>query len=158
MTTQIDLDKLERVARAATPGPWEANQEFANRWRVDEVPAQYHPLAAIYGHGDYASLQGNADYIAAANPAVVLEIVRRLRAAEADAKRYQWLRDEGCNVQLDASMPVQMCLSKDGRRLATPNPPKRWTDNPNAPWRIETKANIDAMVDAAIAAQGASHD
>lgn len=80
----LDLDKLEQVARDATPGPWVATKEFANRWGVSPSPEDYYPVASVYGQGDLANIEANAAYISAANPAVVLEIVRRLRAAEAE--------------------------------------------------------------------------
>lgn len=80
----LDLDNLEQVAQDATPGPWVATKEFANRWGVSPSPEDYYPVASVYGQGDLAKIEANAAYIAAANPAVVLELVRRLRAAEAE--------------------------------------------------------------------------
>ena len=83
MTTQIDLDKLEQVARAATQDGWELKylgskiglrvrsgyQAFIN---IDRC----HPELA-------AEAKASAEFFYAANPAIVLELVRRLRAAEA---------------------------------------------------------------------------
>jgi hypothetical protein len=62
----FDVDDLEAKARAAmtsSPGPWYAR---------DEANADPGPRGDVARH------------IAAANPAVVLELLRRLRAAEAE--------------------------------------------------------------------------
>lgn len=70
----VDLDKLEQLARAATPGPWEAR-------------GGTHQVVAGQGEGRdgvvaTAREYSDVDFIAAANPAAVLELVQRLRAAE----------------------------------------------------------------------------
>lgn len=58
----MDLDKLEELARAATPERWVF--EIGNRSKSE--PRQIR----------------DADFISAASPAVVLELLARLRAAE----------------------------------------------------------------------------
>ena len=84
-TPTIDLDKLERMAKAATPGKW--------TWR--QVGSFSTPGCAIFwpdtskGGVHYrrldsggGMLEADANFIAAANPPAVLELVRRLREAE----------------------------------------------------------------------------
>jgi hypothetical protein len=75
----IDLDELEQLARAATPGPWDGTISTS---RVRYLG----PRQDTVEHGDYIAScthAPDAEFIAAANPAVVLELVRRLRAAVA---------------------------------------------------------------------------
>lgn len=91
----LDLDKLEAAARAATPGPWEWDGR-----RVDpddgyvHIPECSYIVGLISLAGHYEGYQEDCDFIAATSPDVVLELVRRLRAAEANEARYQYLRDE----------------------------------------------------------------
>ncbi|XSC46269.1 ead/Ea22-like family protein [Bradyrhizobium sp. RDT10] len=81
---EIDIDALEIAAHAATPGPWVAERNdnptefwFASGY-LDVGPAI---IGVEYGKLGAPEL-ANAAYIAAANPAVVLELVERLKAAE----------------------------------------------------------------------------
>ena len=125
----IDLDKLEAAAKAATSGPWVATKEYANRWGVSPSPTDIYPVASVYGHGDLTKIEADATYIAATNPAAVLELIRRLRDAEVDAKRYRYLRNED-------AWPTEIYESIGyGKR-----------------------EDFDIAVDDAIATQGASHD
>ena len=71
----LDLDKLEQLARAATPGPWVATGGIVYYKRGDFVCAEIadtrsspHPLP-------------NAAYASAAGPDVVLALIAELRAA-----------------------------------------------------------------------------
>jgi hypothetical protein len=76
--TALDLTSLKELAQAATPGPWEPVQ-FDDLYVVgNNKPA---------GEGRYcvaANIRSAADaaLIAAANPAVVLELIARLERAE----------------------------------------------------------------------------
>lgn len=79
----IDLDELEAKAKAATP---------------------YTDIADVMGAacmgGDVwlDSEKGVTEFASAANPAVMLELVRRLRAAEARALRHcETCIDQGCS-------------------------------------------------------------
>lgn len=91
----IDIDKLERKAKAATPGPWSkfdknsviavlraASDRPVINWTGfdrDGTPRKVH--------------RANAAYISAANPAAVLELigeVRRLRAELAAAQAHKF--------------------------------------------------------------------
>lgn len=89
-----DLDELERLAKAATKGPWRTHMLFSQGERPD---------VAICGDGttvvaadgfpwhrapwrDYAAVTNDAAYIAAANPAVILELVAELRRLRGDLR------------------------------------------------------------------------
>ncbi|MFJ4173374.1 ead/Ea22-like family protein [Microbacterium sp. NPDC089696] len=90
MPERIDLDPLEAKAKAATPGPWmldgmgedepEINY-WAHRFIGTAEPNESgsHEVVATSedGHGP------NAEYIAAAHPAVILALVSELRTARA---------------------------------------------------------------------------
>src|SRR5690606_33829547 len=86
----LDLDDLERKARAASPGPW---------WRCTCCSMLYRHDGETDGARDYiAEARGlknrsaaNADYIAAMNPAVALELIERVRRAEARASAWKRL-------------------------------------------------------------------
>lgn len=73
----VDLDKLEAVAKAATPGPWrvDPNQHGIVRFN-DDVTTGF-----MIGRAQ------NATYVALANPAAILELVERVRKAEVEAAR-----------------------------------------------------------------------
>lgn len=92
----FDLGAIEQAALAATQGPWRYSLD-----KDDGVHVRHEyiwgPKPSISGakNGDYFSK--DMQFIAAANPAVVLELVRRLRAAEqrlanaeAVPERRQW--------------------------------------------------------------------
>jgi hypothetical protein len=85
----IDIDKLEAVAWAATPGPWVADSKMPIF--VESVTDTRSLYDCVNGReigrtGAFCANAGdnpkNAAFIAAANPAVILELVRRLKAAE----------------------------------------------------------------------------
>ena len=82
----VDIEKLEALAKAATPGPW--------NWRYDVLPwLQYHKPCVFAGKHDIplASLnigawkgEKNADYIVAACNAVP-ELIKMYREADDEA-------------------------------------------------------------------------
>ncbi|MGZ5077009.1 MAG: hypothetical protein ACXV9R_10335 [Methylobacter sp.] len=79
MSTEIDLDNLLVLAKAATHGPWTSSESIGQKghgfcaqvWKSNGDSLVYH---------EDISPQATADveFIAAANPAVVEELVRRL--------------------------------------------------------------------------------
>lgn len=81
MTT--NLDHLESLARAATPGPWEA--AYDGLVLEYEVRDYHDNLCAKV---DFGNVEANAAYIAAANPQIVLELIAELRQTRAER---EWL-------------------------------------------------------------------
>lgn len=66
-----DVAELKRLAEAATPGPWKAS--FT---KFSDVTAENGALIAKCARLDSLTrLEANARYIAAANPAVILELL-----------------------------------------------------------------------------------
>ena len=102
----IDLDELEKLAKAATPGPWEVhNTDDAacmNTFyitenggtdedldcRTGEVPHHKEIIAITLLQdprvADHENFEDNAYYIAASNPQTVLSLIERVRLAEAE--------------------------------------------------------------------------
>lgn len=93
-TPNLDIDALERLARAATPGPWE---HYRNKLRpnfggmINEVqPSTARSREAIVqwsgfdnGHRSEKKHAANAAFIAAANPQTMLALCAALRAERA---------------------------------------------------------------------------
>lgn len=73
-----DLDKLEALARAATPGEWIADGvdiRTCDGWMIGQ---------AWFGREQSTKDDlCNAAYIATANPAAILALIKRVRVAEA---------------------------------------------------------------------------
>ena len=78
---QIDLDELERLAKEATPGPWTVQTGCS--WRRIGANGDGDVLRPVRhqhdGWPDLAAPHGNLEYIAAANPAIILELIRMAR-------------------------------------------------------------------------------
>jgi hypothetical protein len=95
----LDIDHLEKLAKDATPGPWQNDQPtWAQPWEVG-IPGSVNGRNTIctldvrYGNTpdapkaidiDYRQVILDAKYIAAFNPSTALKLIseiRRLRAA-----------------------------------------------------------------------------
>lgn len=75
--TQLDLDELERVARAATPGEW---KQLGAKVVVEPYRTiQCFGVIRRGPDGTNASLSEDAAYIASFNPSVALELIRLAR-------------------------------------------------------------------------------
>lgn len=111
--TDAELSELERLAKEATPGPWPQGKE-------DKEFVLYNGTficgcnSAIMRNGDVIDGKTNARYIAAANPAAILELIAELRQTR---KERDWLAitlAEHCNEQASsvydaASQHCTMC-------------------------------------------------
>ena len=90
---EIDLNELERLANAATPGPWIAcgpsfgasSPKYLNDVVVDNPEDDENDGNQVCRPpvGLEDAVSADMEFIGAANPAIMLELVRRLRAAEA---------------------------------------------------------------------------
>lgn len=92
---EIDLKAIEAAAeRASYEGP--------GRYRPRNVPPHPDPIGAFHDQ---------------ATPTAVLVLIRRLRAAEADAKRYQWLkRNEPAFLQAEIDQEIDFLIRDEERR------------------------------------------
>lgn len=86
-----DLGELERLARAATPGEWRWDGDDRERGNLrapsrDTGPIQEYVLRAEHDYhrdrDEIDALDGDAAFIAAANPAAILALISRLRGYE----------------------------------------------------------------------------
>ncbi|THF58049.1 hypothetical protein [Pseudothauera rhizosphaerae] len=103
-----ELLDLERLALDATPGPWIAcgphygapHPQYFDAVVLDEAKDGGQGIAlAPDGMGESGS--PDMAFIAAANPVVVLDLIRRLRAAEAAAGRAKKFADERDKARLE---------------------------------------------------------
>ena len=88
--TDEQLDHLEAIAKAATPGPWidieEDDKNFGwgihyttTQDRLDKLRAGIARIETDFNPPVEKEQKANAAYIAAANPAVVLELIAEIR-------------------------------------------------------------------------------
>jgi len=98
----IDLDDIEAKAKAATPGPWKDSGGLVN---------------AAESAVAYEVMPPDRAYIAAVNPAVMLEILHRLRATE-EALRLSYValehfRDCGLAWDNERNRPTLLSEEQD---------------------------------------------
>lgn len=83
----VDLSALRKAAEAATRGTWDAQVMGSEGYRV-LAPNPDSPVrrivVAIVGHEKWETDRANAEYIAAAGPEVVLELLDRLEQHEGE--------------------------------------------------------------------------
>lgn len=78
----MDIDRTYQKAKAATPGPWWSTTGGA--WDADGNPVTQASIETAEGcltwddHGGEVFRPEDAEYIAAVNPAVVIELVEEL--------------------------------------------------------------------------------
>ena len=124
-----DLKELERLARAATPGPWTYD---GDTWEISAPSRKGRAEIATIETGwrdpMESEQQANIAYILAANPAAILSLIAELEQTKKDADRYRWLTADHADAEMRD-------LAEDtGIRL-------RWIG----------KGSADAAIDAAIA-------
>ncbi|KAM9863123.1 hypothetical protein ACI1US_01008 [Leucobacter sp. BZR 635] len=86
-----DLGKLEELAKAATPGPWE---QYTTLQADSHVTAGGGLLTGTLVCGPTYH-KGNAEFIAAANPAAMLALIADHRAARARIAKVEALHQRG---------------------------------------------------------------
>ena len=110
--TDAELLELEKKAKAATPGPWKAVGECV-------ADSDRYVLANCNTNFSKGQVNSNAAYIAAANPAVVLEMITELRQAKAER---DWLAEtletHSFMLELDAKNEIQRCSEQEWLRRA----------------------------------------
>lgn len=110
----INIEALKQAAQAATPGPWHQATDHQGTPDSRVINSEYEMLAELDGYcDDYRTEIANAAFIAAANPAVALELVARLERAERDAKDWRTLYEQ----TIDSLMPALDYVQKHGREL-----------------------------------------
>lgn len=111
----IDLDALEAAARAATPGPWLTAEDWPGNGRRYIVESKQRSVASTRTW-DNDNTDADAAYIAAANPAIVLTIIARLRAAEGALMAiHEFANDDGNWEHEEIIADDGMFIGCDGR-------------------------------------------
>lgn len=106
MTAPLDLDALKAKALAATPGEWHSTAQTSGSSFVYVYEATQKSLGAVTSVQNMpkfiASEMSAADaaHAAAANPAVMLELLARLETAEAEAAHYRGVANDVRRQQL----------------------------------------------------------
>jgi hypothetical protein len=82
----VNLDELEKLARAATPGPWTSDvwiETDGNGWRATgpHHEAEAHDHGSEPGSPDEQAAQADARFIAACDPTTVLALLAVAKAA-----------------------------------------------------------------------------
>ena len=93
--TDAEISALGAAARAATPGPWKAVGQCV-------ADSDRYVLANCNTNFSKGQVVSNAAYIAAANPAVVLELIAELRQTKAER---DWLAENMPNSYSECHCP-----------------------------------------------------
>ena len=155
-----DREELRKLAEAATPGPWDCYRPHPNyrAYSVDRVMPGGYLGEDVATTGDVHA-EKNGAYIAAANPAAVLDLLDQLNAAESKLAAVReihspaWWYDEFCDdpsceqehVEIDvgdlyhAHPSWLVCECCSGGDLSE-------TDEP-APWPCPTTRALDEGTD-----------
>ena len=77
-----DIDKLEALAKAATVGPWRLLQPspIDKNWKVTGPSDSFALHSFGFDHAVDEQSKANAQFVATANPAAILELCAELRA------------------------------------------------------------------------------
>ena len=121
--TEKELDALETVGQDATPGPWRTEGYSILRYSDGIASAQSNgspEICNVLLDGDYdpktrhERALHNAAFIAAANPAAVLELIAELRQAR---RERDWLAEKNQDAPCELGMK---CLHPDSRFICDP--------------------------------------
>lgn len=96
----IDIKELRRLAQAATPGGWyvERGNYVYGCKEVTDGEEAWHPVIACTDDDEVSiNFEGNANFIAAANPAVINELLDRLEESESDCLEQARLNGMGAS-------------------------------------------------------------
>lgn len=119
----IDLDALEARAKAATSGPWEDLSEHPDHLRGTINKGAKHIAGCSWFETPkeeqcvtVKEALANAAFIAAANPAVVLELITNVRKAMAAQEHWQRVAQIITDVLVDYQKPAGVPLHKRNSR------------------------------------------
>lgn len=114
-----ELDKLERLAKAATPGPWEFKED--NDETKDGSYLEFYTAGParidIYRFDPQGETLGKADaeYIAALSPDVALSLISEMRALRAENEKLSSIRPDFSNYSLEEfeSLRAQLAEARE---------------------------------------------
>ena len=116
MSSEINIEELERLAKAATPGPWKACgtvEQIGGDYK-DIIPTSVSCMAYCYGGSADRAEDKDLIFIAAANPFVVLSLIDRLKKAESELERER-MRLAACGVVALADTPESAAQAREMR-------------------------------------------
>jgi hypothetical protein len=107
-----DLERLEALARAATPGPWEVVGSSVTNWRDGSCDMEWLPNGSSDAYN--ANSEADAEYIAAASPDTVLAHIAEIRRLQrvSDLERAEHLRN-CCAVLAEAIVKAREKLPSE---------------------------------------------
>lgn len=110
MITDQDIERLEELAKKATPGPWSHEPTSFNK--LDRIlysnrTGSMHGLNLMtLADGDWNHVN-NVEFIALANPTTILPLIERLREAEKHLRALQDFANGQCTqAEMDAEEAV----------------------------------------------------
>lgn len=124
----IDLEAIKRAAEAATPGPWEAKNwtdvftrlgaenaagiaaDGNDGWQVADCARGGAFSGGFVVDLNYRETKANAEHIASANPAAVLELIARLETAERRVAELEAREERHRDRALDALAEINVSL------------------------------------------------
>lgn len=86
----IDIEALRKAAMAATPGPWQlvGTVEQVGGEYEDIIPTDVDCMTHCYGGSPVRAKQSDLEFIAAANPAAILELIAQRDALLTALERF----------------------------------------------------------------------
>ncbi|ELZ0587292.1 hypothetical protein ABSL28_004469 [Yersinia enterocolitica] len=92
-----NIEELKKVALAATPGPWEKCDSYGPNENGTCISAVERPdlmIASTTGYYGRVGGIANTHFIALANPAVILDLIAQLEAAQKESDVYAKLASD----------------------------------------------------------------
>lgn len=88
--------ELKRLAENATPGEWSHEQD--NLYFYEDGYTRHMMELSEGSDIGYVEQKHNSDFIATANPKVILELIAEVESLKKDAARYRWLRQHDFDI------------------------------------------------------------
>ena len=120
----MNIEELKRLAEAATPGPWKYDYDDQDHDRLSGIlwGTNLYAIATIPYNGQVRDekVTATGNYIAAANPAAVLELIAEVEALRANATGLEHQLRESRQNDYHAMSYLADCrfaVGDDGKRM-----------------------------------------
>ena len=133
----ININELRRLAQAATPGPWVSQGRYIGTPRHMSYIGEVRDQCGNWS--DTEKSRADSAFIAAANPAVISELLDRLEAAE---RERDWHADR-CEDAMNECAALCAKIAKMEQQV----PVAEWIENrfhqyPQLVWNKKYRVNI----------------